>query len=257
MRELRWVVATCIVLVSGCSVLTNLDDLRGADDASVSAEADAPFCASVDATVCSDFDEDGGLDGWTYSIGGPTVWGKTESHGLVDAGLSPPNAMRVSDLDDAGLGCKSESYDYALGSKSRVTVDFDVRLLGPNFAPTYFFKLSFSSSAGPAYCQAWLWAYDTGGSLDVGDQFSLDGGALQENDLQLGYALTDDGAWHHVTLTVDQAAGTVSGGVDGDVKSTAFPMPCPTDQVYLDLGLQCYGGPPVTYYFDNVVINAQ
>lgn len=225
-------------------------DALGTGDAT--GDAALPFCQTVTATFCDDFDEGQALSRWT-SI---NMFGGTVGVDAADA-QSAPDAMAVSlatvaasatadaDAETPLLGIASElsaTFDLAfeqIGSGDPVVFAMDL----DDGSQTHEIELVQRVPPGVAYIEDIV--IPNGGSA----QFTYD-------DL----VTVDAGAWHHVAIDLVSGAGSqLTVAIDGAQVLQVVPSASNGGQAYARAGTIYLAGPatPWLLHLDNIAVTAR
>jgi hypothetical protein len=226
----------------------------GPETSSPALEADANFCAHVDAAFCADFDEGPVEQGWSLvnAVNGTVSLFPTAA---MDAG-SPPSSYRSRVLDQTNLfdassdaappaGFAILSRDLLRAGKSKVAVDLDIHATSIAGGGAYMAILSVVFARAPQRylsvvvnpSESALFVYDPALSLVSAPRLPLD--------------------WFHCRLEADVAAGTARLLYDGVEVAKKVSGGVISTEPGLTLDVGVYLNPAITdarVEYDNVVV---
>lgn len=254
--------AACVAAVVACGAFRGEDVAAPPDDAgapdgpsltdSSSAADGGRFCATVNATLCSDFDDPTPLAlpfGWGMPVasGAPPTLDEAVFH-------SPPRSLHsMTSATNAGL---VRGFKVSTSISVDLWAYFDTLLGGGTKGEFGTVQMNAATSGGDAD----FYATTSGPYFQSGDT------AYSDTSGQSLPAFAPK-TWHHVFMEVTISAdGTkMSASVDGKFAWTDFVLPKawqPGETVYVRIGITPIfavpdGGPPLGTWVDDVVVQVQ
>jgi hypothetical protein len=228
--------------IGGCSLLTNLGDLKGGLDGGGGGDA---FCSGTHL-LCEDFDD----GGWASSFvkqQSPSTTMTVEN----DYSVSPPYSLRVVANNSDAVGVLIGTFPSP--PPTAFTCSVSVRI--ENYPSIYELRVSpvvlhdFTDPTLSDY-EITYYEYGQNGSLDehVG---TSDGGSVDQKQ-GLGLSIEDD-AWHEIKMTIQLAApSSVTMEIASAGATKTLTPPATISTVSFAIGVQ-YSGTSSgwTAHFDN------
>ncbi len=241
--------------MAGCSLVTDLDGLRGSGGADAAPDAVASACSGH--ILCESFDHDGGwASSWVPQSSAATMEVATDDF------VSPPASLRITSTGADARAVLLGTFPSPLPTDFACSVS--VRVEGfpaghyNRVAPVVLYDI-----ADPTLLdyEATFMGVDQSGYLDEHVESNGDAG-WTDDGRPLPYSIVD-GAWHRLTLTVHLGASP-SAQLDLDGKTgigATKPLtpPSPVSGIAFAVGLASSNGGPSGWvaHFDDAVCDAQ
>lgn len=248
---MRGAIAFVVCAMSACSLLTNLDDLRGGTtDAGSDAGSDADkSCDAGGHIVCDDFNSSASLSGSQPIFSAMAI--------TTDDYVSPPSSLVVSPVGPSAHGVVLRTFPTPLPTDFTCSVSMRVK----NYPDNYFSFLSpviLYDVDDPSLIDYEL-TYVGNNPNGYLDEHVDTTDASTDDARVLPYPIGDD-TWHRVTLTVHLASATVELDLDGKgIGATkSFTPPAKVTAIAFAIGLASGGTEPASWvaHFDDAVCDA-